>query len=114
MIGYYDESVFAPSIRTWSAEFPVLKITYLREYTALGTAGGLYHFRDAILKGNPKRIFVLNADVCCSFPLKEMLELFEEKEAEAVLLGTRVQGEAAQRFGCRLPPMAYTPQLDDD
>lgn len=92
----------------------MLKITYLREYTALGTAGGLYHFRDAILKGNPKRIFVLNADVCCSFPLKEMLELFEEKEAEAVLLGTRVQGEAAQRFGCRLPPMAYTPQLDDD
>lgn len=105
LIGYYDESVFAPSIRRWCAEFPALKITYLREYVALGTAGGLYHFRDAILMGNPKRIFVLNSDVCCSFPLKEMLELFEEKEAEAVLLGTKVQVEAAQRFGCRHPPV---------
>ncbi|CAG9949395.1 unnamed protein product [Clonostachys rosea f. rosea IK726] len=37
-----------------SKEFPVLSsIKYLREYEALGTAGGLYHFRDAILKGRP-------------------------------------------------------------
>jgi mannose-1-phosphate guanylyltransferase len=100
LIGYYDETVFGPSIREWANEFPAVKISYLREYTALGTAGGLYHFRDAILKGNPKRLFVLNADVCCSFPLKEMLDVFEEKEAEAVLLGTRVQGDAAQKFGC--------------
>ncbi|KAI5778388.1 nucleotide-diphospho-sugar transferase [Geopyxis carbonaria] len=100
LIGYYDESIFQPYIRQWSTEFSNLKITYLREYTGLGTAGGLYHFRDAIMKGNPKRLFVLNADVCCSFPLKEMLEVFEEKEAEAVLLGTRVAGDAATKFGC--------------
>lgn len=30
--------------------------------------------------------------------------MFEEKEAEAVLLGTRVQGDAAQKFGCKLIP----------
>ncbi|KAL7269398.1 hypothetical protein RUND412_007946 [Rhizina undulata] len=100
LIGYYDESIFAPFIRQWSAEFPQFSIKYLREYTALGTAGGLYHFRDAILNGNPKRLFVLNADVCCSFPLKEMLEVFEEKEAEAVILGTKVGNDAASNFGC--------------
>jgi mannose-1-phosphate guanylyltransferase len=72
----------------------------LREYEALGTAGGLYHFRDAILKGSPARIFVLNADVCCSFPLEQMLQLFEEKNAEAVILGTRVPEDAATNFGC--------------
>ncbi|KAH0614631.1 uncharacterized protein H6S33_000267 [Morchella sextelata] len=100
LIGYYEESVFAPYIREWSTEFPDLTIKYLREYTALGTAGGLYHFRDAIMKGNPSRLFVLNADVCCTFPLTEMLEVFEEKEAEAVLLGTKVGDDAARNFGC--------------
>lgn len=43
---------------------------------------------------------MLNADVCCSFPLGEMLRLFEEKDAEAVILGTRVHNDAASNFGC--------------
>ncbi|KAJ6161175.1 nucleotide-diphospho-sugar transferase [Penicillium chermesinum] len=100
LVGYYDESVFRDFIKDSAKEFPQFRIQYLREYTALGTAGGLYHFRDAILKGKPERIFVLNADVCCSFPLGEMLRLFEEKDAEAVILGTRVDNEAASNFGC--------------
>lgn len=66
----------------------------------MGTAGGLYHFRDAILKGSPEKMFVLNADVCCSFPLNEMLRLFEEKQAEALILGTRVGNDIASNFGC--------------
>ncbi|KAK7911569.1 Proteasome subunit alpha type-2 [Apiospora marii] len=100
MIGYYDESVFRDFIKDASHEFPNLPIKYLREYEALGTAGGLYHFRDAILKGRPERIFVLNSDVCCSFPLNEMAELFDNKDAEAVILGTRVSDDAATNFGC--------------
>lgn len=81
-------------------EYPHITIKYLREYQALGTAGGLYHFRDAILKGRPERFFVLNADVCCSFPLNDMLKLFDERDAEAVILGTRVSADAASNFGC--------------
>jgi NDP-sugar pyrophosphorylase family protein len=100
MIGYYDESVFRDFIKDSSKEFPQIKIVYLREYQALGTAGGLYHFRDAILKGRPERFFVLNADVCCSFPLNDMLKMFEDKDAEAVILGTRVTDDAASNFGC--------------
>ncbi|KAK2745103.1 Proteasome subunit alpha type-2 [Myotisia sp. PD_48] len=100
LVGYYDEAVFRDFIKSASIEFPQLRILYLREYQALGTAGGLYHFRDVILKGRPERFFVLNADVCCSFPLVEMLKLFEEKDAEAVILGTRVSNDAATNFGC--------------
>lgn len=100
IIGYYDESVFRDFIRDSAKEFPDITIKYLREYESLGTAGGLYHFRDAILKGRPERLFVLNADVCCSFPLEEMLKLFNDKDAEAVILGTRVSDEAATNFGC--------------
>ncbi|KAF3491335.1 mannose-1-phosphate guanyltransferase [Arthroderma uncinatum] len=100
LVGYYDETVFRDFIKSASTEFPQFRIQYLREYQALGTAGGLYHFRDAILKGRPERFFVLNADVCCSFPLGEMLKLFEEKDAEAVILGTRLSDDAATNFGC--------------
>ncbi|KAJ9640342.1 hypothetical protein H2199_005881 [Coniosporium tulheliwenetii] len=100
IVGYYDESVFRDFIKDCAKAYPDITIRYLREYQALGTAGGLYHFRDAILKGRPDRFFVLNADVCCSFPLNEMLKLFEEKHAEAVILGTRVSNDAATNFGC--------------
>jgi mannose-1-phosphate guanylyltransferase len=100
IIGYYNESVFRDFIKDSSKTFPSLSVKYLREYEALGTAGGLYHFRDAILKGSPARILVLNADVCCSFPFGQMLALFEEKRAEAVLLGTRVPEDSAKNFGC--------------
>jgi NDP-sugar pyrophosphorylase family protein len=100
MIGYYEESVFKEFLADAARDFPQLTIKYLREYEALGTAGGLYHFRDAILKGKPERFFVLNADVCCSFPLNDMLKLFEERDAEAVILGTRVSEDAATNFGC--------------
>jgi mannose-1-phosphate guanylyltransferase len=100
LVGYYDETVFRDFIKDAGKEFPHLRIQYLREYQALGTAGGLYHFRDAILKNKPERFFVLNSDVCCSFPLGEMLNLFEEKDAEAVILGTRVSNDAATNFGC--------------
>ncbi|KAK2067312.1 hypothetical protein P8C59_001063 [Phyllachora maydis] len=100
LIGYYEESVFRDFIKDSAAEFPNLTIKYLREYQALGTAGGLYHFRDALLKGRPERIFVMNSDVCCSFPLNDMLRLFQDKDAEAVILGTRVGEEAATNFGC--------------
>ena len=100
LIGYYEESVFRDFIKDAASQFPKLSIKYLREYQALGTAGGLYHFRDAILKGRPEHIFVLNSDVCCSFPLNEMLKLFREKDAEAVILGTRVGEDAATNFGC--------------
>ncbi|KYK61129.1 GDP-mannose pyrophosphorylase [Drechmeria coniospora] len=100
IIGYYDESVFSDFIKDSAKEFPSITIRYLREYQALGTAGGLYHFRDAILKGRPERLFVLNADVCCSFPLAEMLKLFVDRDAEAVILGTRVSDDAATNFGC--------------
>ena len=83
----------------------------MREYQALGTAGGLYLFRDAILKGDPKTIIVMHADVCCSFPLEDMLAMHTEKKAIGTMLGTKVHltfsnvidkvpPEAASNFGC--------------
>ena len=79
-MGYYDENVFRDFIKGSAKEFPHLRIQYLRT----GHCWRIVSFpRRYIMKGNPERFFVLNADVCCSFPLGEMLKLFEEKDAEA-------------------------------
>ena len=51
---------------------------YLQEYAPLGTAGGIYHFRDQILRGNPRAFFVFNSDVCCDFPVKEMAKFHSD------------------------------------
>lgn len=56
---------------------------YLQEFTMLGTAGGMYHFRDQIRAGNPTAFFVLNGDVCSDFPLKELYEFHRSKNGEA-------------------------------
>ena len=65
---------------------------YLQEYTALGTAGGMYHFRDQILSGNPEAFFVMNCDVCGEFPFNEMLTFHRGKGSGAhfTMLGTEV------------------------
>ena len=51
---------------------------YLPEHTALGTAGGLYHYRDQIQAGSPTAFFVFNADVCCNFKLKDIMHFHRE------------------------------------
>lgn len=75
---------------------------YLQEYAALGTAGGIYHFRDQILAGGADAFFVLNADVCSEFPLQEMLD-FRQQHGDTdsfVILGTTVRGRGREQRGC--------------
>lgn len=99
LIGFYEDHVFKDFISDTHKQYPHLAVKYLREYKAMGTAGGLYHFRDVILRGNPSKIFVIHADVCSSFPLKEISDFFERKAAKAVILGTRVPSNIANNFG---------------
>lgn len=63
---------------------------YLREYQALGTAGGIYHFRDEIIRGNPKQFFVMHVDVACNFPLNDMLSAHMTHRGLCTMLGTKV------------------------
>lgn len=72
---------------------------YLQEFAPLGTGGGLYHFRDQILAGDPEAFFVLNADVCSDFPLSAMLAAHRHQPHPFLLLGTTVRGAGGCRAG---------------
>ncbi|XP_047225553.1 mannose-1-phosphate guanyltransferase alpha-A isoform X2 [Girardinichthys multiradiatus] len=79
-----------------------MSIRYLQEFAALGTGGGIYHFRDQILSGSPEAFFVLNADVCSAFPLTEMLN-FQKEHGEPnsfVILGTTANRKQSLNYGC--------------
>uniref|UniRef100_A0A4W3GHJ5 GDP-mannose pyrophosphorylase Aa n=1 Tax=Callorhinchus milii TaxID=7868 RepID=A0A4W3GHJ5_CALMI len=80
LIGFYQPNEeLSRFLITAQQQFKV-SIRYLQEYAALGTGGGLYHFRDQILTGNPESFFVMNTDVCSEFPLEEMLEFQKTRE----------------------------------
>ncbi|RIB15390.1 nucleotide-diphospho-sugar transferase [Gigaspora rosea] len=100
LIGFYEDSVFQRFIDDAARDFPQIYVRYLREYQSLGTAGGLYHFRDEIQKNDPRQIFVLNADVACSFPLNDMVKFHNTHRGLCTILGTKVAREVANRFGC--------------
>ncbi|KAI9208091.1 nucleotide-diphospho-sugar transferase [Polychytrium aggregatum] len=100
LIGFFDQAIFDRFLMEIQIEFPGVSIRYLREYSALGTGGGLYHFRDEILRGDPDHIFVLNADVASSFPLAEVLAFHKEKSAIGTIMGMHVPRSDVHKYGC--------------
>ena len=70
----------------------------------MGTAGGLYHFRDQIRCGSPEYFFVLNGDVCADFPLNEMLAYHQthnkEQQPIVTLMATEATRQQSLIYGC--------------
>ncbi|KAL5488681.1 hypothetical protein EMCRGX_G017659 [Ephydatia muelleri] len=101
LLGTYPVATMAKFVKEMQAEYNIT-IRYLQEYTPLGTAGGLYHFRDQIQRGNPSAFFVFNCDVCCEFPVVEMRKFHLEttKGEQFVILGTEANETQALSYGC--------------
>ncbi|KAK3082846.1 hypothetical protein FSP39_006934 [Pinctada imbricata] len=102
LIGFYQPNdALTKFINSVQNEFKI-QVRYLQEYTALGTAGGIYHFRDQILAGNPDVFFVMNSDVCGDFPLKEMLSFHVQKGggSHCTVLGTEATRQQSLNYGC--------------
>ncbi|XP_043704372.1 mannose-1-phosphate guanyltransferase alpha [Telopea speciosissima] len=98
LIGFYEEREFALYVSSISNELKV-PVRYLKEDKPHGSAGGLYNFRDLIMEDNPSHIFLLNCDVCCSFPLPEMLEAHRRYGGMGTILVIKVSAESANQFG---------------
>ncbi|KAI4341418.1 hypothetical protein MLD38_026145 [Melastoma candidum] len=98
LIGFYEEREFALYVSSISNELKV-PVRYLKEDKPHGSAGGLYNFRDLIMEDDPSHIFLLNCDVCCNFPLPEMLEAHRTYGGMGTLLVIKVSAESASQFG---------------
>ncbi|XP_026476151.1 mannose-1-phosphate guanyltransferase alpha-like [Ctenocephalides felis] len=92
-----------------------IKIRYLQEFTALGTAGGMYHFRDLIRGGSPEAFFILNGDVCADFPLQKLLEFHKKQNnALATIMGTEATKEQAINYGCLVMDKFFLIRMDSN
>ena len=99
IFGFFDAALFTEFL-TSARDTLKIRIRYVRERDALGTAGGLEHFREDILAGDPAHFFVMNVDICCSFPLAEMLAHHKQRGGVATILAKRVGRKHAQKYGC--------------
>ncbi|KAA3679331.1 mannose-1-phosphate guanylyltransferase [Paragonimus westermani] len=102
LLGFYQPSdALTQLINSAQREFGVT-IRYLQEFTALGTAGGIYQFRDQLLSGSPDLLFVMNGDICCDLPLEEMLEFHKSLGPgdRFVLMATEATRQQSLKFGC--------------
>lgn len=102
LIGFYEEREFALYVSSISNELKV-PVGYLREDKPHGSAGGLYNFRDLLMEDCPKNIFVMNCDVCCSFPLSDMLSAHSKYGGIGTILVKKVSAELASEFGELVP-----------
>ncbi|XP_050771893.1 mannose-1-phosphate guanyltransferase alpha isoform X1 [Gopherus flavomarginatus] len=102
LVGFYQPNEALSRFLVSAQQEFKIPIRYLQEYAALGTGGGIYHFRDQILSGSPEAFFVLNADVCSEFPLPEMLA-FQQQRGDPhsfVMLGTTANRKQSLNYGC--------------
>jgi mannose-1-phosphate guanylyltransferase len=99
LIGFYESSCFTTFIERTQRELGI-SIQYLREYQPLGTGGGIYHFREQILRGKPVEFFVLHYDICCAFPLTTLLECHQtHAQSLCTVLGKHIS-ESPSNYGC--------------
>lgn len=62
----------------------------VQEKEPMGTAGPLALARHLLDDGSGKPFFVLNSDVVCPYPMKDMLDFHTARGAEATILVTKV------------------------
>lgn len=80
-----------------------IKITLSHETEPLGTAGPLALARD-ILAADDEPFFVLNSDIICAFPFKEMVQFHKHHGKEGTIVVTKV--DEPSKYGV----VVYTPE----
>merc|ERR1719321_2259985 len=76
-------------LESWAEKIGV-KITCSREHEPMGTAGPLALAREVLDDGSGDPFFVLNSDVVCEYPFKELLEHHKAKGGECTIMVTKV------------------------
>ncbi|EAZ63117.1 Probable mannose-1-phosphate guanyltransferase (GTP-mannose-1-phosphate guanylyltransferase) (GDP-mannose pyrophosphorylase) [Scheffersomyces stipitis CBS 6054] len=89
LIGFFkDSSKFDDYIKIKNKQYPDVKIKYLSEPNSMGTAGGLYYFREEIFGDETcEKLLVIHGDVICNYPFKQLLDFYDAENSSAVILG---------------------------
>lgn len=87
-VAYRPDAMMA-ELEKWSEELGV-KFLYSHETEPLGTAGPLALAREMLMKDD-EPFFVLNSDVTCRFPMKELLSFHKKHGKEGTVMVTKVQ-----------------------
>lgn len=72
----------------------------------MGTAGGMLKYRKRIWEGDITSLIVLHCDICCSFPLSEILDFHRGLGKPATIMGCEVPAEHANYYGCLIEDKA--------
>lgn len=86
----YRPHVMMEFLKEWEEKLDI-KITCSQEEEPMGTAGPLALARKILDNGSGAPFFVLNSDVICDYPLKDMMEFHKKSKAEATILVTKVE-----------------------
>ncbi|CAK0785405.1 cytochrome c1 [Coccomyxa viridis] len=86
----YQPKVMMDFLKEWETKLAI-KITCSQEKEPMGTAGPLALANEILNDGSGNPFFVLNSDVICEFPLKEMLAFHKKTGAEGTILVTQVE-----------------------
>jgi mannose-1-phosphate guanylyltransferase len=109
VLGYFPAQDITPFLDEIGPLYSPVRIRYLQEYNRLGTAGGIYHFRDQICGGNNllSSFILINGDVCGDFPLEQMLEFHStlkqvngSRKPLITILGTEATRQQSVNYGC--------------
>lgn len=84
----YRPDAMKEEMAAWEKELGV-KFVYSHETTPLGTAGPLALAREFLITDD-EPFFVLNSDVTCKFPLKELLAFHKSHGKEGTIMVTKV------------------------
>lgn len=85
----YRPDLMKEEMDAWAKELGVTFV-FSHEKEPLGTAGPLALAREELMKDD-KPFFVLNSDVTCCFPLKELLAFHNKHGGEGTILATKVE-----------------------
>lgn len=101
IIGFYPATQIEAFVEQMKGEYQI-NIRYLQEFTPMGTAGGMYHFRDQIGLGNPEAFFVMNGDICADFPLRPLYEFHKKQGPDALItiMSTEATRQQSLHYGC--------------
>lgn len=97
LIGFYQSQTLSPFVDLMTRKYNI-NVRYLQEYTLLGTAGGIYHFRDQIRVGDPEAVFLINGDVCGDFALQQMLEFHRNLPNDKLITIMATEATRQQSF----------------